>query len=175
MGIYKVVNRIKMSEAGEENEVPQIAEEEEKADNIKDALKMVIKKSQANDGLVKGLNEVCKCLDRKQAILCILAEDCNDPKYKKLVDALAKSSNVPLIEVEKRDDLGEWLGHCKYDIEGKARRVKGTSSVAITNYGEESEALSFVLNYIRKRDLATEAEARRIETSAKRPPSDCRL
>ena len=36
-------------------------------------------------GLVKGLNEVCKCLDRKQAILCVLADDCDDPKYKKLV------------------------------------------------------------------------------------------
>merc|ERR1712183_613721 len=68
MGIYKVVNRIKMSDA-EAEEVPQVPEEEEKADNIKDALKMVIKKSAANDGLVKGLNEVCKCLDRKQAIL----------------------------------------------------------------------------------------------------------
>merc|ERR1711920_953152 len=150
--IYKVVNRIKMSD-GEAEEVPQVPEEEEKAGNIKDALKMVIKKSAANDGLVKGLNEVCKCLDRKQAILCILAEDCNDPKYKKLVDALAKSSNVPLIEVESRDDLGEWLGHCKYDIEGKARRVKGTSSVAIRNYGEETEALTFVLNYIKEKGL----------------------
>merc|ERR1712151_572693 len=141
MGIYKVVNRIKMSEAGEENEVPQIAEEEEKADNIKDALKMVIKKSAANDGLVKGLNEVCKCLDRKQAILCILAEDCNDPKYKKL------------IEVEHRDDLGEWLGHCKYDADGTAKKVKGTSSIAIRNYGEETEALSFVLNHIKEKGL----------------------
>merc|ERR1712125_26582 len=139
----------KMSEAGEENEVPQIAEEEEKADNIKDALKMVIKKSQANDGLVKGLNEVCKCLDRKQAILCVLAQDCNDPKYKKLVSALAKASNIPLIEVEQRNELGEWLGHCKYDIEGQPKKVKGTSSVAIKSYGEETEAVSFVLNYIK--------------------------
>merc|ERR1712007_61156 len=96
--------------------------EEEKVDSIRDAIKSVIKKSQANDGLVKGLNEVCKCLDRKQAILCVLAEDCNDPKYKKLVDALAK-----------------------------ARRVKGTSSVAIRNYGEETEALTFVLNYIKEK------------------------
>merc|ERR1712007_308679 len=154
MGIYKVVNRIKMSDAGEENEVPQIQEEEEKADNIKDAIKSVIKKSQANDGLVKGLNEVCKCLDRKQAILCVLAEDCNDPKYKKLVSALAKASNIPLIEVETRDELGEWLGHCKYDIEGQPRKVKGTSSVATKNYGEETEALTFVLNYIKEKRLA---------------------
>merc|ERR1712007_264304 len=149
MGIYKVVNRIKMSDAGEENEVPQVPEEEEKADNIKDALKMVIKKSAANDGLVKGLNEVCKCLDRKQAILCVLAQDCEDPKYKKLVSALAKASNIPLVEVEHRNELGEWLGHCKYDIEGQPKKVKGTSSVAIKSYGEETEAVSFVLNYIK--------------------------
>merc|ERR1712226_846297 len=117
MGIYKVVNRIKMSQSGEENEVPQQEPvEEEKADNIKDAIKSVIKKSQANDGL-------------------------------------AKASNVPLIEVEKRDDLGEWLGHCKYDADGAPKKVKGTSSIAITNYGEETEALTFVLNYIKEKGL----------------------
>merc|ERR1711934_304834 len=155
MGIYKVVNRIKMSQSGEENEVPQQEPvEEEKVDSIRDAIKSVIKKSQANDGLVKGLNEVCKCLDRKQAVLCVLAEDCNDPKYKKLVTALAKSNNVPLIEVEKRDEVGEWLGHCKYDKEGNAKKTKGTSSVAIRNYGEETEALSYVLNHIKEKGLA---------------------
>ena len=36
-------------------------------------------------GLVKGLNEVAKALDRKEALLCVLAEDCEDAKYKKLV------------------------------------------------------------------------------------------
>merc|ERR1712127_644979 len=151
MGIYKVVNRIKMSQSGEENEVPQQEPvEEEKADNIQDAIKSVIKKSQANDGLVEGLNEVCKSLDRKEALLAVLAEDCSDPKYKKLITALCKSNNIPLIEVEARNDLGEWLGHCKYDIEGAPRKVKGTSSIAIKDYGEETEALSFVLNYIKE-------------------------
>merc|ERR1719198_1705323 len=133
-----------MSQSGEENEVPQQEPvEEEKADNIKDAIKSVIKKSQVNDGLVKGLNEVCKCLDRKEAILCVLAENCDDPKYKKLVTALCKTNHVPLLEVETRDELGEWLGHCKYDKDGSCRKVKGTSSVAIKNYGEETEDLSF--------------------------------
>ena len=37
-------------------------------------------------GLVKGLNEVCKALDRKEALVCVLADDCDDPKYKKLID-----------------------------------------------------------------------------------------
>ena len=36
-------------------------------------------------GLVKGLNEVAKALDRKEALLCVLAEDCEDAKYKKLI------------------------------------------------------------------------------------------
>merc|ERR1712232_1388683 len=149
MGIYKVFNRIKMSSDGENEVQAQEPVEEEKADNIKDAIKSVIKKSQANDGLVKGLNEVCKCLDRKQTILCVLAQDCEDPKYKKLVSALAKASNIPLVEVEQRNELGEWLGHCKYDIEGQPKKVKGTSSVAIKSYGEETEAVSLVLNYIK--------------------------
>ena len=104
-------------------------------------------------GLVKGLNEVCKCLDRKEALLCVLADDCNDPKYKKLVTALAKANSIPLITVESRDNLGEWLGHCKYDKTGEARKVKGTSSIAIKNYGEETEALSFVLNHIKENNL----------------------
>ena len=36
-------------------------------------------------GLVKGLNEVLKALDRKQALICVLAADCEDMKYKKFV------------------------------------------------------------------------------------------
>ena len=36
-------------------------------------------------GLVKGLNDVCKALERKEALLCVLAENCADAKYKKLV------------------------------------------------------------------------------------------
>ena len=54
-----------------------------------------------------------------------------------------------MIEVEKRAELGEWLGQCKYDKKGVARRVKGASSCAIKDYGEESEALNFVLNHIK--------------------------
>ena len=104
-------------------------------------------------GLVKGLNEVLKALDRKQALIAVLATDCEDARYKKFVTAMAKAGNIPLIEVDSRMDLGEWLGLCQYDKDGSAKKVKGTSSVAIKAYGEETEALSFVLNHIKEKGL----------------------
>ena len=66
---------------------------------------------------------------------------------------MAKQANTPLITVDSRDEVGEWLGLCKYDVEGNARKVRGTSSVAIKAYGEETEALSFVLNHIEEKGL----------------------
>merc|ERR1739840_5475 len=152
MGFLKFVESIKMSDEENQEQV-EVPQEEEKADNIQSAIKSVIKKSQANDGLVKGLNQVLKALDRKQALCAVLASDCEDAKYKKFVTAMAKQGNIPLIEVDSRMDLGEWLGHCHYDKEGAARKVKGTSSVAINDYGEETEALSFVLNYIKEKGM----------------------
>ena len=114
------------------------------------ALKTVVKKSMAAEGLVKGLNQVGKALDRKDAHLCILATNCDDPKYKKLITALAKQNGVPLIEVDSRDELGEWVGQCKYDKKGEAKKIKGASSLVIKDYGEQSEALTFVEDYITK-------------------------
>lgn len=36
-------------------------------------------------GLVNGLNEVCKAIDRKEALIAVFAEDCADVKYANLV------------------------------------------------------------------------------------------
>lgn len=102
---------------------------------------------------MKGLNQVGKALDRKDCFLCILATDCDDPKYKKLITALAKQNKIPLIEVDSRLELGEWCGLCKYDkTNGKARKVRGVSSLAINNYGEQSEALTIVEQHIKQSD-----------------------
>ena len=58
-----------------------------------------------------------------------------------------------MIEVPSRDDLGEWLGHCQYDKDGSVRKVKGTSSACILDYGEETVALAFVQRYIKDNGL----------------------
>lgn len=55
-----------------------------------------------------------------------------------------------MLHVDTREELGEWLGHCKYDAEGNAVKVKGTSSLAITDYGEETIALAFLLKHLKE-------------------------
>merc|ERR1711881_818470 len=115
----------------------------------------VIRIAMSADGVYKGLNQVGKSLDRQDAILCVLAEDCDDPKYKKLITALAKQNKIPLINVARRNDLGEWTGQCKYEKStekgaetGKARKIKGCSSLCIRDYGEESDAKTILEQYI---------------------------
>lgn len=68
---------------------------------------------------------------RRQAVLCILAESCDEPQYKKLITALCNEHQIPLIRVDSNKKLGEWSGLCKIDKEGKARKVCGSSVVVI--------------------------------------------
>lgn len=68
---------------------------------------------------------------RRQAMLCILADNCDEPMYKKLVQALCNEHQIPLIKVDNNKKLGEWAGLCKIDSAGKARKVVGCSCVVI--------------------------------------------
>jgi small subunit ribosomal protein S12e len=51
--------------------------------------------------------------------------------YVKLVEALCAEHQIPLIKVKDKKLLGEWVGLCKYDKEGKARKVVGCSCVVV--------------------------------------------
>lgn len=64
-------------------------------------------------------------------MLCILADNCDEPMYKKLVQALCNEHQIPLIKVDNNKKLGEWAGLCKIDSAGKARKVVGCSCVVI--------------------------------------------
>ncbi|CAL9132404.1 unnamed protein product [Musa acuminata var. zebrina] len=110
-----------------------------------------MKKSLAHDGLVRGLHG-CQAakIEKHAAQLCILAEDCNQADYVKLVKALCADHNVHLVTVPSAKTLGEWAGFlCKIDSEGKARKVVGCSCVVIKDYGEESEGLHIVQEYVK--------------------------
>lgn len=82
--------------------------------DILTGLQLVLKKSLAHDGLARGLHESAKAIEKHAAQLCVLAEDCNQPDYSKLVQALCSEHNVNLISVPSAKKLGEWAGvSCK--------------------------------------------------------------
>jgi len=121
--------------------------------DILSALKEVLKKSLISDGLARGLHEAAKALDKRQAHLCVLASNCEEPAYIKLVEALCAEHNINLIKVPDSKVLGEWAGLCKLDKEAKPRKVVRCSCVVVRDFGEQSEALNFVLDYIKKKGM----------------------
>ncbi|KAI3692073.1 hypothetical protein L6452_31882 [Arctium lappa] len=86
-----------------------------------------------------------KVIEKHAAQLCVLAEDCNQPDYQKLVKALCADHNVSLVTVLSAKTLGEWAG---IDSEGKARKVVGCLRLVVKDYGEESEGLYIVEEYV---------------------------
>ncbi|CAO1401815.1 unnamed protein product [Diamesa serratosioi] len=117
--------------------------------DVNAALQEVLKKSLVTDGLVHGIHQACKALDKRQAVLCILSESCDEPQYKQLITALCSEHQIPLIRVDSSKKLGEWSGLCKIDKEGKPRKICGCSCVVIKNFGEETPALDIVKEHLR--------------------------
>merc|ERR1711901_5144 len=117
-----------------ETPVVEDAVEAEPLDTVS-ALKQVLKKALCHDGLARGIRECAR----------VLAENCSEPQYKKLIEALCTEHGINLMKVPDNTELGEWAGLCKIDSEGNARKVVSCSCVCVTDYGEESEALEFLL------------------------------
>merc|ERR1712007_341616 len=107
----------------------QAPAEPAKAMDVMTALQEVLKTALIHDGLARGLHEAAKALDKRQAHLCVLASNCTEPGYVKLVEALCAEHTINLIKVDDNKKLGEWAGLCKIDKDGEARKVVGCSCV----------------------------------------------
>nr|VDD07024.1 unnamed protein product [Brassica oleracea] len=112
------------------------------------ALELTLRKARAHGGVTRGLHESAKLIEKRVAQLCVLAEDCNQPDYVKLVKALCADHNINLLTVPSAKTLGEWAGLCKIDSEGNARKVVGCSCLVVKDYGEETTALNIVKKHI---------------------------
>jgi len=111
---------------------------------MEDALKNVLKESRQYRFLARGLNECCRALDQRKAVLCVLATNCNEANYIKLIEALCSEHQIPLVKVDSNETLGQWVGLCKIDEEGNATKVVKCSCAVVTNWGPESEAQKVV-------------------------------
>eukprot|EP00283_Hemiselmis_rufescens_P005586 CAMPEP_0173434766 /NCGR_PEP_ID=MMETSP1357-20121228/13376_1 /TAXON_ID=77926 /ORGANISM="Hemiselmis rufescens, Strain PCC563" /LENGTH=142 /DNA_ID=CAMNT_0014399663 /DNA_START=58 /DNA_END=486 /DNA_ORIENTATION=+ len=139
--------------ADDENEPVEEVETKAEEGGVMDlngALQGVLKKSLVHDGVARGLRECVKALDRRQAHLCILAQDCDSAEYVRLVEALAQEHSISIIKVADGKQLGEWVGLCKLDREGKARKVVKCSCAVVRDWGEQSDAKVFLLDHLGK-------------------------
>ncbi len=112
---------------------------------------MVLKKALAHDGLARGLHEAARAIEKGQAQLCILADDCAQADYLKLIKALCAEHGVSLISVAENKQLGQWAGLCKIDASGEARKVVGCSCAVITDFGEETPGLAKVQEHLKEK------------------------
>ncbi|XP_054992730.1 40S ribosomal protein S12-like [Sorex araneus] len=116
---------------------------------VKTALQEVLKTALIRDGLTRGIREAAKALAKRQARPCVLASNCDEPMYVKLVGALCAERQVNLIKVDDNKKPGEWVGLCKIDREGKPRKEVGCSCVVVKDYGKESQAKDVIEEYFK--------------------------
>jgi len=133
-------------------ETPEVApqREDDVPSDLMSALKEVLKRARAHDGLAIGLHEACKALDKRAAHLCVLAEDCTEAAYTRLVEALCSEHGIDLIKVPERLKLGEWVGLGSYDNAGNVKKLVGCSCAVVKDYGETSKALDMILEHFQK-------------------------
>ena len=90
-----------------------------------------------------------QAIESRKALLCVMAQDCDQADYTKLIQALCNEVNVHLIRVPEAVKLGEWAGLCKLDAEGTARKVVKCSCVVVSDFGDESEGLTILQEFLK--------------------------
>jgi len=138
-------------EEAEEGDAGEAEEDDPDAGpmTITKAIRQVLYHARTHNGVAKGIKEVCQSLERGEAQLVILAEDCDHEEYVKLVTALTAEKGVYLIKVPEKAKLGDWAGQHKLDADANVKKTCSSSCVAVKDFGEQSEGLGFLLQYIK--------------------------
>merc|ERR1712078_347629 len=120
--------------------------------DINTAIKEILKLAIVHDGIARGLREAVKALDKRQALLCVLANNCDEQMCVKLIEALCAEHSINLIKVDDNKKLGEWSGLCKIDKEGNARKVVGCSCIVVRDWGKETQAHDVLMEYFKSKN-----------------------
>ena len=118
--------------------------------NIGEHLQITIRSAVRRRCLARGLNEVARALDRRNAVLCVLSKGCNEEQYTRLIMALCDQHQIPMMQVDDSRVLGEWAGLVKYDENGDVRKVVKTACVVVTNWDPaENESQKIVQSFLK--------------------------
>ena len=123
---------------------------------IPEAVKDVLKNALIHGGLARGLHECTKALDKRKAVMCFLAKNCDVDQYIRLVEALCKEHKIRLMKVDDKGALGEWAGLCRLGRDGKAKKIVNCNCVVVTDVGHSTPALEFVMKYFESKGFSTE-------------------
>merc|ERR1712168_146192 len=117
MGLISTLRGLTMSDA--EGEVVVVQPEVAGPMDLQSALQEVLKTAVIYDGVARGLNEAVRALDKRQAHLCLLAKNCDQKEYVRLIEGLCNEHQIPLMKVVGCSCvvIGEW------GKEGQARDV----------------------------------------------------
>ena len=116
--------------------------EEEKEMDFAVALAQVLKDARVNWCLARGLREVCRAIESRKAAFVVMAESCDDDKYKKCVKALCNDCEINLISVPDAKQLGQWCGLVRTDEDNNVTKVTKCASCAVLKSIPDSVAES---------------------------------
>ncbi|XP_064821102.1 small ribosomal subunit protein eS12-like [Oncorhynchus masou masou] len=124
--------------------------------DVNTALPEVLKTALIHDGLARGIREAAKALDKRQAHLCVLAANCDEPMYVKLVEALCAEHQINLIKVwsewgcrltgENLCPVASILCNCPPP---PPPMLSNTVPSPLQDYGKESQAKDVIEEYFK--------------------------
>merc|ERR1712158_150017 len=116
---------------------------------VETAVQAVLKAGAFQDGLSRGLNEAVRALEKRDALICVLAENCDEANYVRLIEALCVEHQIPILKIGDNKTLGEWAGLCKIDREGNPVKVVGCSCVVVREIDDHA-AWDYLQTYLKK-------------------------
>ena len=80
------------------------------ADDLAEKALQAVEQARVSGKIKKGTNEVTKAVERANAKLVAIAKDVSPPEVLMHLPLLAKEKNIPLVEVDKKEELGAAAG-----------------------------------------------------------------
>ena len=100
------------------------------ADDLSEKALQAIEQARGSGKIKKGTNEVTKSMERGVAKMVAMAKDVSPPEVLMHLPLLAKEKNIPLVQVEKKEELGAAAG-----------LSVPTSAVAVINEGDSKNII----------------------------------